>query len=223
MHRLGTVAGMLIAAVPLAFLLATSAAGQPAAEGPDGADRAGPSLLGDLVRASGHNLLTGAVGAIAVLALFFRDRLGPRGTVGLVLAAVLLAGLAIGVTFLGTQEALQHERQLAQQEAQQRITQTEARHALAMDAQRRGHDEAMARLGNELERARIDADVALATNQALDGCLDTLKQLQGVAIVMKATARVDQPGAERMAFQILMTLGEIIEHSGCARPSPGTR
>lgn len=222
MYRSGTVAGTLMAAVPLALVALTSTVGQALAQEPAVADQAGTSFLGDLVRASGYNFGTAAVAAIVVLAYFLRDRLGPRGRGGLIVAAVLLTGLAMVVTFLGTQEALEHERGLARAQAQRSIAELEARHALEMDAQTRSHDQEMARLSNELEMARIDADVALATNDALDGCLDTLRQLQGAAIVIRATARVNQPGAEGMAFQILMTLGDIIERSGCARPSPGT-
>lgn len=222
MYRSGTVAGMLVAALSLALVAVIPAVASAPAQETAVADQAGASFLGDLVRASGYNFGTVAVGAIVVLAYFFRDRLGPRGRGGLIVAAVLLTGLAMVITFLGTQEALEHERGLARAQAQQSIAQLEARHALEMDAQARSHDQAMARLSNELELARIDADVALATTGALDGCLDTLKQLQGAAIVIRATARLNQPGAEGMAFQILMTLGDIIERSGCARPSPGT-
>ena len=54
----------------------------------------------DIVKASGHNVLTAAVGVVAVLTLLIGKRVGSWGRGGLIATAVAVTFLAVAITHL---------------------------------------------------------------------------------------------------------------------------
>lgn len=181
---------------------AAAAAGQSWDAAVEGA---GP--LADIVRASGHNLLTAAVGVVAVLGLLLGKRLGQVGRGGLIALAAAVTLTAIVITYFGTQDALTLQRTQAEAQAERQIVSLENE-----------HQQQLVRLGNDLERARLDAQVALALDASLDDCLDTINQLEGMTTAIEVHARFDRIGAEAVAVEIGLRLGDIVKASGCARP-----
>lgn len=185
--------------------LLPSAAAVAGQSGDAAVEGAGP--LADIVRASGHNLLTAAVGVVAVLGLLLGKRLGQVGRGGLIALAAAVTLTAIVVTYFGTQDALTLQRTQAEAQAERQIVSLENE-----------HQQQLVRLGNDLERARLDAQVALALDASLDDCLDTINQLEGMTTAIEVHARFDRIGAEAVAVEIGLRLGDIVKTSGCARP-----